>query len=377
MRLSRTIPGWLGIAMLLSAAGCMRANTAEPDAIPFTQATVEARASDGGTIYHVEWMAPGVSSINVSFGPDPDHIDLEAGTRTGADFDLAMPKTDRAGKIVNRWYVKLVPDHGAPLVITDRNLALASAPNFRDAGGYRTADGKWVRMGRLYRADQLDQLSDADLDTLRADGIHLVCDLRTDAERARGMNRLPPGAESLIADVSGPGSTASELAKAFTDARLAERMLGGGKGAGLLIAANRQFVSGPSALLAYGDVFERLANPAMLPAVFHCTAGKDRTGWAQAIFLGIMGVPRETIMADYLLSNRYLAAKNEHMTAMLKGHVDPAWLKPLLEVRPEYLNAAFDEVDKRYGSMEAYLHQGLGLSDATLTALRHEFLAGS
>ena len=114
----------------------------------------------------------------------------------------------------------------------------------------------------------------------------------------------------------------------------------------------------------------------MLPGTFHCTAGKDRTGWAEAVFLSIMGVPRDTIMRDYLLSNDFLAAKNQRMVQMVKGHIDPALLEPLLGVRAEYLQAGFDAVDKDYGSMDRYVHDGLGLSDATIQALRSEFLAG-
>jgi protein-tyrosine phosphatase len=143
-----------------------------------------------------------------------------------------------------------------------------------------------------------------------------------------------------------------------------------------MIDANRQFVESATAKAAYKALFERLADPKMLPATFHCTAGKDRTGWAQAVFLSIMGVPRDVIMRDYLLSNEYLKAKNDKMLAMLKGRIDPALLEPLLGVRPEYLQAGFDAVDRDYGSMDHYVRDGLGLSDATIQALRTEFLAG-
>jgi protein-tyrosine phosphatase len=370
LQIFRKTLGALFMAALIGLGGCAGPKISR-QAIPFTQASVSSVSDHRLTI---AWSGAGIAAVSMYAGTDPAHIgqDHPAG-RGGAAGEATIGDLPQAA----RWYFKLVPDHGAPLIIADRSLHLASAPNFRDAGGYRTTDGKWVRMGLLYRSDQLDRLSPADLDTLHADRIHLVCDLRTDIERTQGMDRLPPGAEALIADVAGPSSSSSDLVKALSDPAMAERLLAGGKGAQFMIDANRQFVSSPSALLAYGDVFERLANPAMLPAVFHCTAGKDRSGWAQAVFLSIMGVPRETIMADYLLSNSYLEAKNQRMLAMTRGHIDPAWLEPLLGVRSEYLDAAFDEVDKRYGSMDAYLHRGLGLSDATLQALRREFLAGA
>jgi protein-tyrosine phosphatase len=361
------------IPALVGLGGCASGSNKQGQSIPFTEASVSLSATDAGHDgYKIAWKAPGVTAVSVYAGKDPLHI----------NYDVPVLKGDTTGQLNvdmpsgGRWYFALTPDRGGSLVVADRSLHLATAPNFRDAGGYRAADGKWVRMGLLYRSDQLDRLGPEDLATLHADGIHLVCDLRTDAERAQGKDRLPDGAVALIADVAGSNSNSSNLGKMLSDPGQAERMLGDGRGAQLMIEANRQFVSAPSALAAYKAVFERLADPAMLPGVYHCTAGKDRTGWAQAVFLSIMGVPRDTILRDYLLSNEFLQAKNDRMYAMVKGRMDPDWLRPLMEVWPDYLNAAFDEVDKRYGSMDRYLHEGLGLSDQTLQALRHEFLAG-
>jgi protein-tyrosine phosphatase len=232
-------------------------------------------------------------------------------------------------------------------------------------------------MGLLYRSDQLDRLSHADLAMLHSDGLHLVCDLRTDAARNQGMDKLPDGAQAMIADVAGGDSASSGLTKLLSSGGNPEAVLGNGCGARLMMDANRQFVQSPTAKAAYKALFERLADPKSLPAVFHCTSGKDRTGWAQAIFLSIMGVPRDIIMQDYLLSNGYLKVKNDRTLAVLKGRIDPALLEPVLGVRAEYLQAGFDVVDKEYGSMDGYVRKGLGLSDQTIEALRTEFLAGA
>jgi protein-tyrosine phosphatase len=359
---------FFGAVIVGGLTGC--AHGGGDQAIPFTEAAVTA--ADGNSAA-LGWKASGIASVTVYSSADPKHVEHSNPVAQGGasgDAPVAGPAP------APRRYFELVPDRGAPLTVADRSMHLASAPNFRDAGGYRTTDGKWVRMGLLYRSDQLDRLSPADLDTLHAIGIKLVCDLRTDTERKQGMDRLPPGAEPLIADVAGPNSASSDLGKLLSQGGDAQALLGNGKAAQFLIDANRQFVESASAKAAYKLLFERLADPAMLPGTFHCSAGKDRTGWAAAIFLSIMGVPRETIMQDYLLSNAYLANKNAKTLAALKGRIDPALLRPLFEVRPEYLQAAFDTVDKDYGSMDRYVREGLGLSDATIQALRHEFLAG-
>jgi protein-tyrosine phosphatase len=364
IRIRKTAATLCAIGLL---AGCAHDGGAHQ--IPFAEAVV---TSDNHTA-NLAWAASGVASVDVYAGADPAGIarshPVGHGAATGSVTLSDLPAAPRT-------YFELVPDHGAPLVVADRSLHLASAPNFRDAGGYRTADGHWVRMGLLYRSDQLDRLSPADLATLHGDGIHLVCDLRTDVERKQGMDRLPDGAQAMIADVAGGDSSSSGIAKLLSGGGNPEAVLGDGRGVQFMIDANRQFVESATAKAAYKALFERLADPKMLPATFHCTAGKDRTGWAEAVFLSIMGVPREAIMRDYLLSNDYLKAKNDRTLAALEGRIDSALLEPLLGVRPEYLQAGFDAADKDYGSMDLYVRNGLGLSDDTIRALRAEFLAG-
>ena len=383
IRIGKIVMAVAAIVATGPLAGC--AHTGATQKIPFTEAVATAGGvthnADGteGNSYRVTWNAPDAGSVRVYAGTDPAHVGKNLlvgdGGETGK-VDLGMPPKDPAGKTL-RWYFELTPEHGAPLVIAERSLMLASAPNFRDAGGYRTADGKWIRMGLLYRSDQLDRLSPEDLDTLHADGLHLVCDLRTDIERKQGMDKLPAGAQAMIADVAGGDSATNGIAKLLSGHGNPKQVLGNGKGAQFMIDANRQFVESPTAKAAYKALFERLADPKSLPATFHCTAGKDRTGWAEAIFLSIMGVPRATILQDYLLSNDFLKAKNDKMLAALKGRIDPSLIQPLMEVRPDYLQAGFDAADKEYGSMDLYIHNGLGLSDATIQALRAEFLVGA
>jgi protein-tyrosine phosphatase len=134
----------------------------------------------------------------------------------------------------------------------------------------------------------------------------------------------------------------------------------------------RDFVRLSSARKAYRSLFERLADPNTLPTVFHCTAGKDRTGWAEAVFLTMLGVPRLTVLRDYELTNEYLRGD-----ALKSVRQSMSQSKPTaLLANPAALEAAFDQVIQDYGSFDEYFRQGLHLSDATLAAIRRIFLAG-
>lgn len=289
----------------------------------------------------------------------PEGRPVGRGTSSGRLSVTDLPPRDR-------WYFELRPARGEPLVTADRSLHLATAPNFRDVGGYRTRDGRWVKVGLVYRSDQLDRLSDADLAEIGRLAPQLDVDLRTQGERTRGPDRLPAGAELLVADVVGDaGPSGATMAKITSPQAAVD----------FLTAANRQFVSLPSARRAYATLFTRLQSPAG-PLFYHCSAGKDRTGWATAVLLTALGVPRSTVMADYLASNDYLAAKNQAAFSRMPA-ASVANLTPFFTVRASYLDAAFDEVDRRYGSFDRYLRVGLGIDSRALAHLKARFLEGA
>lgn len=264
------------------------------------------------------------------------------------------------------------PPEVASAISQEHRPLLETAPNFRDIGGYRTVDGHRVRRGLIYRSDQLNFLSDDDLARMDALGIRLVADLRTEGERRQEPDRIPADAQALVLDVA--ADAADTLGG---DMHKTQAAIAAGKGKELLVAANRDFVSLPSARAAYGTLLRRLARGQEDVVVYHCTAGKDRTGWATAIILTLLGVPRETVMADYLASNRMLAGKNATTLATMRATgsvVSPALYEQVLTVRPEYLQSAFNEVTLRYGTFDNYVRKGLGLSEADITALRQRHL---
>jgi protein-tyrosine phosphatase len=242
-------------------------------------------------------------------------------------------------------------------------------PNLRDVGGHETTDGRRVRTGRLFRSGQLDRIEAADLEAL---GVRTVYDLRTERERGIAPDRVPDGIKIVIADVLGGAvdSAAATLTAYAADVQAALKELGNGRGADLLRDSYRQMVSLDSATAAYRDLFAGVV-AADEPSLFHCTAGKDRTGWAAAVLLTLAGVPDDVVMRDYLSSNDFVLPAYQPLLDRLAARGgDPYVLLPLLRVDASYLDAAWDEMRQRYGTVETYVREGLCIDpEAIRTAL--------
>ncbi|MCU1640294.1 MAG: Protein-tyrosine-phosphatase [Nocardia sp.] len=229
------------------------------------------------------------------------------------------------------------------LNIADRSLNLQGVVNARDAGGYKTADGHTVRTGLVYRTGDLSKSTDADLADLTSRDVKAVHDLRTSYEQQfMGVDKVPAGATEYHNDIIGqaPPQVMASTLMAGTD-------------------LYRAFITAPGASQGFSDVLRDIAynDGAVL---FHCSAGKDRTGWTSAVLLTILGVDHDTVQYDYLLSNYYRGAKDGDM---LNG------------VTASALAAAFDQVNQSYGSFDNYVHEGLKLTDADVSALKAKLLS--
>ena len=261
-----------------------------------------------------------------------------------------------------------------------QSIAIASVPNLRDLGGWPTRGGGRVRWGLLYRSTELGRLAGADMAAFAALGIRSVYDLRTEAERSTQPDRLPPGTEYVVADVVADlvDAAPAQLFKVATDPQAAEALLGGGKGLALFEEGYREIVSLPSASAAYRRLFSDLTGEEHRPALFHCTTGKDRTGWAAASLLTLLGVPDDLVMQEYLLTNAELLPAEQPLLERFKAlGGDPEVLRPVVAVAPEYLEAARDEMDKTFGSIKGYFSEGLGLDEAAQQSLRSAFVEGA
>ena len=266
-----------------------------------------------------------------------------------------------------RVYFRLVTNKGERITVAERRLPLQGAFNFRDLGGYETKDGRVVKWGKLYRSEELAGLTEEDIRYIHNSGLKTVCDYRTDFE----VNHKPNPEMQDVRQFSLP--VMQDLAK---DLNINEFFRLGdlsvlGKPGEYLVQMNRDFVTGNEAFVTFLELIQDASN---LPLLNHCTAGKDRTGFASALLLLLLGVPEETVMQDYLLSNGFREQLNEKIMAFLGAQLQDetsiAILSAMFEARVEYLQAAFDEIHNVYGSVDQYAEKGIGLTKEKLDNLR-------
>lgn len=258
-------------------------------------------------------------------------------------------------------------------------IGIEGVPNLRDLGGWAASGGKVVS-GQVYRSAEFSALAGSAATQFASLGIRTVYDLRTAGEREANANVVPAGTEYIIFDILAdrPGAGPAQMLQVLSDPKAAEQLLGDGKAVAMFEESYRQFLSLPSANTGYRQFFSIISEKEHRPAVFHCTTGKDRTGWAAAALLMLLGVSDEDVMKDYLLTNDSLVPALQPMVdkfASIGG--DPDLLKPVVGVQREFLEAARDEMTSKYGDIETYFTKGLGLSSQTIDTLRKELVVAS
>jgi protein-tyrosine phosphatase len=243
----------------------------------------------------------------------------------------------------------------------ERSIRLDGATNFRDLGGYRGIDGRPVRWRTLFRSDHLGELSAQDVGALRALQLGRVFDFRGVQERAALPDKAP-GMQSWSLPV-----------EPTVFARIQQLLQEGEPITQPLMVATmeetyRDFVRNDTA--QFSGLFAHLLDDAT-PLVFHCTAGKDRTGFAAAMILLALGISRDAVMEDYLLTNRCYRAP----AAPPDARVPTAAREVLWGVRAEFLAAALDVIDTDCGGVDAYLDSQLGMGPAERARLAQAYLS--
>jgi protein-tyrosine phosphatase len=275
-----------------------------------------------------------------------------------------------------RPYFLVTSADGGRLRLAERLLPLQGGRNFRDLGGYRVADGRQVKWGRLFRSGVMSGLTPADMSYLNAIGVRVICDLRSPGERTARPNPFlaqGAGAPQVVAtdyamfnfDTLHQATTREAAIEAFAQAyvEFSDRLT-------------------PQ----YTDMFDRLAR-GEAPLAVNCSAGKDRTGVASALILSLLGVPRETVVADYALTQVYTPMDLRKMSSQstslgLPPDQAAAYARMPAEAAavmggsdPEVMRRTLAKFDARFGGPIALAKTRYGLTDAKIARMRELYLA--
>ena len=251
---------------------------------------------------------------------------------------------------------------------------LEGAPNFRDIGGYAAAGGFVVKHGLVFRSGHLAHLTDGDLDLLHSLGIKTVIDFRPRYEKEMtGHNRMPDQINYVPIPIGDP-AMAPEVKRALVDGDFSFLPD--------LRDANRTLIRDFSIQL--GAALQLIAEPDNLPLVFHCIGGKDRTGMAAALLLTLLGVPFSTVKDDYMKTNGRLERDADIDAVIDRLAAERNWdsipeegrraLRRFFVLEEEYIEAAWDEIERVAGTFCGYAHRYLGLSDAKIQKMRSALL---
>lgn len=335
--------------------------------VPYEQDVVLIRL--GNDDLWLRWPATAVSStIHIYHSTNPDQIDNFYQTATGMT-EIIISGLDAARRHYFRLQFEGGQWNGRTCIVAERVLPLGV--NFRDVGGYATENGRITKWGKLFRAGVLVDLSADEMAYLPQLGITAVCDLRTVEESTKHPGLLPDGAsyEQLsVLNVARWAKWRGLFAVLFQREKLHDFMLEGYTQ--VMIDDNPQIVR---------RIFETVADVNNLPALIHCTAGKDRSGVTIALLLHSLGVPKETILADYTFSNHYYAEFKHLIEPDIAGlrriGIGADDLHAVLIVRRTMLESTFRHIDAHYGSFAAYLQDHVGIDDTILAAIRRNLLS--
>ena len=357
---------------LAALAGAVAPNALAKDAPTVISAEVRVDESDP-TKRVISWTtAPAGAPVSLSVATDPQNAPTSG--RPLADGVTGQTFT-HGPKPGERLYYTVTPEGGDGVQAALRLLPLAGGRNFRDLGGYETIDGRRVKWGRLFRSCTMHALTDEDYALIKGLGVKTVVDFRATEERRDEPTQWRAGAVDTLNWDYGSADSSGELRKLFskpgiTPEDIATAMAGMYRGM----------------VYEHGDKYAAMFDSIIssnAPLTFHCSAGKDRTGIAAALILSALEVPRETVLADYALSDKLVdyeaafADPAEHDDASpyaFLSKMPRELVRPLLKSDPAYLSAALAQIEEDHGSVLTYIQTELGVDDTELAALRAQML---
>ena len=252
-----------------------------------------------------------------------------------------------------------------------RKIVLDGTSNTRELGGYKTEDGRSLKWGVLYRSDKLSELTDADQEYLLQLGIKRVIDFRSAEEKQNEPDQLPSTLKYIEMPIEADGAIRPKV-EAILKGDLNEDV------GAILVETNKEFISDFSGV--YKGFIESLIEN-QEPTLFHCTAGKDRAGFAAALVLLAVGVPEKIVIEDYMKTNKYTEETIQDYINKINlyslGSVDAEILRPLLGVEERFIRAALDEIKQKYGSVENFIRDELKIRDESIIELKNFLLTES
>ena len=371
----------LAIGAVLSLAAC--GNSAPPSEETTTVKVLSAEVVNGDTAndYSLSWVTePAGAPVTISWSFDPSFV---SGDRTTLSVDADASELDwSATGTPQRRYFQIAPENGAPVIVARRLLPLEGGRNFRDLGGYETEDGRTVKWGHVFRSGRMSGLTENDYDYLGDLGITTICDYRDSDERVEDPTIWAAGDINYQVFTDAPEQEPIEnpMFAALLDPDATPEDVKNSMAEGYWEIALGE-VEG------YTKMFDDLA-AGRIPLAFNCSAGKDRAGTAAALILTALGVPRETIVYDYALSDDYVdymaefmgpeaqaaVAENPESPYAFLFQLPPEKVAPLMASHPVYIESTFTELDERYGSTLAFIQAELDVSDSDLDRIREQLL---
>jgi protein-tyrosine phosphatase len=355
----------IAIGMMLTSIvivlmnGCSVNPSANNPADTLAEKTTAIRGEDGSYVLKL----PALGEYKIFQGPSPSKINWEKFIETKEN-SLYFPPAPDKGRIF--FAVESTKD---TLIVSERQIPTDDQPNFRDLGGLPTKDGRYVKWGTIYRSGKLSDLKKAELTYFSKLGIRTIVDLRNNIEIAKDPDRYPKGVNYIQISLS------DKEGKAYS--RLKQMVLKEGyrrtKARDLFVDVMKSFAD--TLARDVKPVFDfMLSDKEDIPMLYHCTGGKDRTGYVTAMILLALDVDRKTIIDDYLMSNYY--RRDSNLRSMKRARLiglDAETLEYAILVRKEYMDAVFQVIDEKYGGNSAYLETKFGLTEAKRLELKKRY----
>jgi protein-tyrosine phosphatase len=259
----------------------------------------------------------------------------------------------------------------APRIEDSRLLPIHGTRNFRDLGGYEALDGRKIKPGMLFRSDKLSHLNEIGMTEISKLNLKVITDLRSDKERKQEPDQLPANVKYDVLPINDKPVDIRKLSRKIIMGRANEAEV-------MDLLDHRRFITNPAHRTSWGDWVKSLAEDESAPHLFHCTSGKDRTGYGAAILMLTLGVHKEVVMEDFLFSNQVLKGYNDATLTSIEDRVGKResleTIRKIMGVSQETMEATFAQMEADFGSVDEFIRDGLGVDDAMRQKLQDKFL---